>query len=288
MHILSLFKAYLQYAFELEDCILNEWSPDGVFRSDFYPRSHSFCERLRGKAEWAWRIKVFPILKRVLSVVFWTFSIFIVILECTLGIPNLYDELIFGFFGTLLSGTYSRTLLVTLAIMGYLCFCTYYGIFNFRVSGFYGLYPYHQTDPSNLVYSALYLAKLASPLCLNFLMLIHIENHKKTVFDQVAGRGMSWAFVNNFLEYFPCLTLVLCLAYYFDVYSKVMKVMGLDEFTYYNFYDPLAAAEGIHILKTERIKLLKERAGNKERKKSVKGYEVRQVLTTQLIENYIA
>ena len=268
-HPISLFKEYLQYAFTLEDCILNEWSPDRVFRSDFYPRSHTLCERFKGKIEWILRIKVFPIFKRILSVIFWIFSIMIIILEGTIGLSSVYDEYVFAFFDALLSGTYTKTLIVTLIIMGYLCFCTYYGIFNFRVSGFYGLYPYHQTDPSNLVYSALYLAKLASPLCLNFLMLIHFENHRQTVFDKVAGKGMSWAFVNNFLEYFPCLTLVLCLLYYFDVYSKVMKVIGMDEYTYYNFYDPHDAASGIQILKEERIKLLKKKANAKDKPKRV-------------------
>ena len=140
----------------------------------------------------------------------------IIILEGTIGLSETYDNCVFGVFKWLFSGNYVRITIFTLIIMGYLCFCTYYGIFNFRVSGFYGLYP-HQTDPSNLVYSALYLAKLAAPLCVNFLMIIHFENHQETIFDKVAGRGMSWSFANNFLKYFPCLTLILCLAYYFEI-----------------------------------------------------------------------
>ena len=249
----------MDYALRLEDCILNECSIDGVFHSDMrQPRSGAYGEFL-DKAEWFWEIKLRPILSRILGVFFGILSVVIVISESTLGLSNMYDKLVFRFYESLLSGTYAHAMVYTLLLMGYLCFCTFYGIFNFKVSGFYGLYPYHQTDPSNLVYSALYLAKLAAPLCVNFLMLIHFENNQGTVFDQVAGRGMSWSFVNSFLRYFPCIIVVLCLLYYFEAYSKVMKSLGLDEYTYYNFYDLEQSEIGIQILKLERTRTLKEK-----------------------------
>ena len=69
-------------------------------------------------------------------------------------------------------------------------------------------------------------------------MLIHFENRVPTCFDKVAGGGASWSFVTSFFHYFPCIILVLCLIYYFEAYSKLMKYLQLDEYTYYNFYDP--------------------------------------------------
>ncbi len=268
----SLYKTNVEYALRLEDCILNESSLDGVFHSDLrQPRCGSYG-LLLDKLEWFWEIKLWPIISKVLGVLFGLLSIIIIMSEGSLGLPSTYDKSVFHFFKNLSSGTYAHAMVHTLLLMGYLCFCTFYGIFNFKVSGFYGLYPYHQTEPSNLVYSALYLAKLAAPLCVNFLMLIHFENNQSTIFDKVAGRGMSWSFVNSFLKYFPCLIVVLCLLYYFEVYSKVMKSLGLDEYTYYNFYDPEQLEAGVDVLKRERIKALQEK-GMSPRRAALKAAE---------------
>lgn len=236
-----------------------------------HPTPQGQWNEISAKAEWFWEIKFKPILMRCLAIFCAFLSIVILISECSLALPNNYDDFVFSIFlKTIISGSYGHTMIFILILMGYLCFCTYYGIFNFKVSGFYGLYPYHQTDPSNLVYSGLYLAKLAAPLCVNFLMFIHFENHQGTVFDKVAGRGMSWSFVNSFLKYFPCVILILCLMYYFEVYSKVMKSLGLDEYTYYNFYEPDKMESGIQILKNERLAILYEKSSPRSRKK----YEV--------------
>ncbi len=109
------------------------------------------------------------------------------------------------------------------------------------------------------MYSALYVAKLAAPLCVNFLMVIHYENNQETVFDKVAGRGMSWSFVSSFLRYIPCFILILCVMYFFNVYSIIMKHMDMEEYTYYNFYDPEKLEDGARVLTTERDRRSRER-----------------------------
>jgi hypothetical protein len=100
-----------------------------------------------------------------------------------------------------------------------------------------------------------YLAKLAAPLCVNLLMMLHMEDNQRTVFDRVAGKGMQWAFVDEFLHYFPCVILVLCIMNFFEVYSKFMKVCGLDDYTYYDFYDLDRLEAGKQILEEERRRL---------------------------------
>ena len=106
-----------------------------------------------------------------------------------------------------------------------------------------------------------YLAKLASPLCVNFLMLIHFEKSgKATQFDSVAGKIASWNFVGMYLTYCPCMICVLCIMIQLNLYSKFMKCIGFDDCAYYNFYEAEKARLGKDILHSPGTKLgLQER-----------------------------
>jgi hypothetical protein len=102
---------------------------------------------------------------------------------------------------------------------------TFYGLFNFRLARFYGLYPYHQTDPSSLVYSSLYTAKLAFPVCYNYLLLVHLLSDNKTVagstaFEQAMGDlNMVPLLGNNFQQYFPCVIFFFLVLNIFQLFS---------------------------------------------------------------------
>ena len=145
----------MKYALKLEDYMRNENSADGMYHSDFHePRTRRFGEYL-DKMEWCWDIKIAPVVNRILAIIFGVLSIIIIISECTLSFSNTYDSVVYGLFKYFLTGSYIQAMLCTLLLLGYLCFCTFFGIFNFKVSGFYGLYSDNQTEPSNLVYSAL-------------------------------------------------------------------------------------------------------------------------------------
>ena len=106
--------------------------------------------------------------------------------------------------------------------------CSYYGVFTFRVSKNYGLFPYHQTDPSSLLYSCTYIAKLAFPLCYNFICLLGIESGKggaagKTALEEVMGvMDLVPILGTDFQQYFPCLIVVFLLLNYFELYSKTV------------------------------------------------------------------
>jgi hypothetical protein len=51
----------------------------------------------------------------------------------------------------------------------------YYALFSLKLNGFYGLYGHNNTDPSNLAWSAYFLARMSAPLSYNFLLLIKVE-----------------------------------------------------------------------------------------------------------------
>lgn len=283
-----LFNANVEYAIRLQDCMANAESGDSKFHGEGREPRTGSLGTFMDSFQWYWEIKIAPKLCRVAAVFFGLLSLVIIVSECTLSFTNTYDTIVFQFFKNIFSGTYTQTMVCTLILLGYLCFCTFYGIFSFRVSGFYGLYPYHQTEPSNLVYSALYVAKLAAPLCVNFLMVIHYENNQETVFDKVAGRGMSWSFVSSFLRYIPCFILILCVMYFFNVYSIIMKHMDMEEYTYYNFYDPEKLEDGARVLTTERDRRSRERTLGRRATARVRDYRPKETFKQVLIEDYIA
>ena len=59
--------------------------------------------------------------------------------------------------------------------LSYIAVCVYFGLFSMRLAGFYGLYSNHQTDAPSLIFLALNLSRVATPLCYNYLQMVNIE-----------------------------------------------------------------------------------------------------------------
>jgi len=203
------------------------------------------------RIKYSWNSKIAPYINITISILLSILSIIILISECTLLVEGGFDNLLYRFYRYILTGSYIQAMIFTLLLLGFLCIATYYGIFSFKLSGFYGLYPYHQTEPANLAFSAHYLVKLTAPLCLNFLMIIHFQGKQDTVFDIVAGEKATLAFVKAFLQWFPCIIIILCASNYANLYSKIMKCLKLDEFTYYDYFDEDRLESGKALLEKE-------------------------------------
>ena len=67
--------------------------------------------------------------------------------------------------------------------LGYIVAGTYIGLFDLKVSNIYGLHDHH-SDPSSLLFSTLFLMRLAVPIGYNFLSLTGVE---KASFYEVMG-----------------------------------------------------------------------------------------------------
>ena len=145
-----------------------------------------------------------------------------------------------------------------------LAMCTYNGIFNFKISGFYGLYPHKQTDPSNLICSALYLVKLAAPLSYNFHYLAKLNG---TAFMDVLGvMQIIPVFGTAFQLFCPCFLIIFALINYFNLFSRLMSAIGLEEYTFSSF-DKDKYSFGKEIIDREREKHLVDMANAAKRKK---------------------
>ncbi len=161
-----------------------------------------------------------PIAYTILSLLFGLYGIVIVLGECSLVYPDLHAYL--SPLGPILGSNKSFfiTFLVTVPSLCMFLVYTCYGLFNFRLSKFYGLFPYHQTDPCSLVYSALFTTKLAFPICYNFLLLVSMYNGK-TTFEQVMGVIDLVPYLGqNFQQYFPCIIFVFLVLNAFETYSN--------------------------------------------------------------------
>ena len=120
-------------------------------------------------------------------------------------------------------------------LLSYLSACVYFGLFNIKFTSYYELHPNKQTDSFSLIFSANFITKLAAPMCVNFLKIMHIEG---TAFHRMIGAMDPIPLVGEqFQKIFPAALVILCIFNVFDVWSKLMKCIGLDEFSFIDIYD---------------------------------------------------
>jgi hypothetical protein len=62
-------------------------------------------------------------------------------------------------------------------VICYLAFCAYYTIFHMRIFNYFYLAPNHMTNENSLIFCGMQLCRLTSPLCYNFLGLLHLDSH---------------------------------------------------------------------------------------------------------------
>jgi LMBR1-like membrane protein len=131
---------------------------------------------------------------------------------------------------------------VSIIFLLYMSLCIYYGLFNLKLTSFYELHPNQQTDPFSLLYSANFLTKLAPPLCFNFLKIINVEG---TAFHRFLGVQDPIPLIGeDFQKLFPATLLFLCLFNLFDVWTKLMVFMGLEDFTFAGVADEAKINDG--------------------------------------------
>lgn len=120
--------------------------------------------------------------------------------------------------------------LISMILFLYLSFCVNYGCFNIKLSSVYELHPNRQTDSFSLIYSSLLLTRLAAPMCINFLNIIHLEG---TCFGSVIGAMDPIPLIGKqFQNIFPTTLLLLCIFNVFNLWSNLMIWLGLDEYSF--------------------------------------------------------
>ena len=140
-------------------------------------------------------------------------------------------------------------MLVSAALL-YLTFTTYYGLFNIRIFSVYSLDASGHTDSFSLLYAARTLTGLASPLCFNFLKMTNVQ---KTQFHAVLNPMDAIPVLGqSFQTFFPGVLFVLCLVNYLDIWTKVVKSVGLEDLAFSDVFDEARVENGRKLLKIER------------------------------------
>ena len=173
-------------------------------------------------------VKIRKILIFILTIILLIFGGIIFISEISISLPwNL------SFFSLFISSVTNVLILHIVLFMQiiYLLGMSMYTLLKLKISGYYGMYPYNQTDSISLIYFSDNINRIIFPLCLNVIMMVNKGNdNTKTILESIFGINMQNKVFVIFNNYSP-LILILCLLINgFNVFLKLGKCFGIDNF----------------------------------------------------------
>mmetsp|Transcript_25895 Transcript_25895/g.45749 ORF Transcript_25895/g.45749 Transcript_25895/m.45749 type:complete len:439 (+) Transcript_25895:3436-4752(+) len=238
---------FIENALALEDVIASYDSPNKKVDSPLWVKRLGRFANSVDTIEWYWLTRVRPLICRALSVVCVVLSVLVVLGELTLFIDTpvgLFPIFFYEEHGAVL------TQLLCIFPLSYILICTHSSLFYLKFQGFYGLYPHNMTDPSNLAWSASFLAKLTAPLCYNFLKFIKVTG---TQFYAVMGVvNLMPVLGEDFVVFFPSLLVLFVILNYFNVFGKLMKALGMSQLSFTDSFNDDKIIEGKSLLNKAR------------------------------------
>ncbi|XP_072757646.1 LMBR1 domain-containing protein 2 homolog [Anoplolepis gracilipes] len=249
--------------FDLEDVAKNQVSHDRRFKSSFpIHRSLPFRIIYSPVIEWYWKCIVKDYVLKVAAICAGCLSVAVVWSEVTFFNKSPVLSL-FAQFLNLAKRNYDYFTIEVLStlIIAYLCYCAYSTVLKIRVLNLYYLAPHHQTNEYSLIFSGMMLCRLTPPMCLNFLGLIHMDSHiikthiLETHYTQVMGHMDVISIISDgFNVYFPMAILAFCLATYFSIGSRLLSMLGFQQFLDDDEFTTDLVDEGRELIKRERRK----------------------------------
>lgn len=227
-------------AFLTEEVLANESNSNRKFAFSTMTKKSLFFQKLNNPTiEWLYRCIIRKYMLKFISLVLMLVSIMVIWSEMTFFNRKPVLSL-FALFLNASRQTYNYFSIefIGFFIIAYLCFCAYYTLFKMRVFNFYYLAPNHQTNEYSLIFSGMLLCRLTSPLCYNFLGLVHLDSHVtkdteiiETQFTSLMGHMDVISFISDgFNIYFPMLIILLCLATFFNLGGHVLHFFGFEQF----------------------------------------------------------
>jgi len=132
----------------------------------------------------------------------------------------------------------------------YMAICVYWSLFRLRLFNYYHLIPHQQTDPSSLMFCALYLGRLIPPLAYNYLTMIH---NPDTAFWMLIGNmNVVPILGHGFNLYVPILLPVVIFFTLFNLYSRVASLLRIKRFQFSENINDDQIEEGGELLRRER------------------------------------
>lgn len=160
-----------------------------------------------------------------------------------------------------------------MATLCYLCYCAYSMVFRIKFFNLYYLAPHHQTNEHSLIFSGILLSRLTSPMCLNFLGLIHMDSHiiKKrileTYYTQIMGHmDVLGIIADGFNIYCPMVMLAICLATWFSLGSRALNALGFQQFMLNESIATELVQEGRDLISREKRRRQREQESQSRRR----------------------
>lgn len=153
-----------------------------------------------------------------------------IILLSEITIPFSYNISLFGFLINSVTNVMILHVVLFVQII-YLLGMSLYTLFKLKISGYFGMYSHRQTDGVSLMFFSNNICRIVFPLCLNIIMMSnHGENKNKTILEQTFSINVQNKVFNIFNNISP-LILILCLLINgFNVFTRLGKCFGLDNF----------------------------------------------------------
>ncbi|XP_077478387.1 G-protein coupled receptor-associated protein LMBRD2B [Stigmatopora argus] len=267
----------LQEAFHLEDVAKNEGSSTRRFVRSFPPSRPPgwFCRTLyTPAAEWYWECVLKRVFHRALAALLGLLSAAVVWSECTFFSTRPVLSL-FAVFVQLAERSYSYVYIQVACFVTifFLCTCVYSTVFRIRVFNFYYLAPHHQTDAYSLQFSGMLFCRLTPPLCLNFLGLIHMDaaishqDKEQTAYTSIMGSMRVLPIVaDGFYIYYPMLIVILCVATYFSLGTRLLNLLGFQQFMGDSELTSDLVDEGKELIRREKRKRQRTEDGENRRR----------------------
>lgn len=241
---------------DLEDVIASKRNPDKIITHTFKSPREGKWGHFRDRVEWLWECWVSPVFCRIFAVILALFSCFVVLGELTL-----FVEAPVGVFPIMFENSSGDigTQLLCMIPLSFMVFTTYFGLFNLKLQGMYGLYPHNNTDPHNLTWSASFMARLASPLCYNFLLFIKVSGSE---FEKVIGVVNIVPVVGeDFAIFFPSILIVFVFMNLFNVYGRLMKALGVSQFQFSDKFEDDQLDLGASLLAKAKLHMQQKKGG---------------------------
>ncbi|XP_029167240.1 LMBR1 domain-containing protein 2 homolog [Nylanderia fulva] len=253
--------------FNLEDVAKNQVSHDRRFKPSF-PVYVSLPIRIiyNPVIEWYWKCIIKGYVLKIAAICAGCLSVVVVWSEVTFFNKSPVLS-IFAQFLNLAKRDYDYVGMEILStfIIAYLCYCAYSTVLKIRVLNLYYLAPYQQTNEYSLIFSGMMFCRLTPPMCLNFLGLIHMDSHiikthiLETHYTQVMGHMDVISIISDgFNVYFPMAILAFCLATYFSVGSRLLSMLGFQQFLDDDEFTTDLVDEGRELMKRERRRRQRE------------------------------
>ena len=164
----------------------------------------------------------------ILTIILFLFGGIIFISEISISLPwNL------SFFSLLISSVTNVLILhfVLFIQIIYLLGLSMDTLLRLKISGYYGMYPNNQTDGISLMYFVDNINRIIFPLCLNVIMMVNKgDKDNKTILESIFGINMQNKVFVIFNNYSPLILILCVLINGFNVFLKLGKCFGIDDF----------------------------------------------------------